>query len=252
MSKAPLVSIIIPVYHEWSQTLLCLRSLFRHTPIPCEVILVDNGSDKIPEKVKKHPSIHLIKNESNRGNAASINQGLTFAKGEYLVWLSNDTLPSYRWITQMLVIFQQDSSVGLVGPMSNKALPDQKFVIPFKMLSQIHRFSNQFNHSNPKRWKECDRLSGFCLVYPRKVLDEVGLLDERFGLFAYEDYDYCRRVRQKGYRLIIAGDTYVHRFGRRNFHPLGARDYQKIVRQNKKYFLYKWDDHQVGKESNGS
>jgi GT2 family glycosyltransferase len=242
MSKKPIVSIIIPVYHEWSQTLLCLRSLFRHTPIPFEVILVHNGSDKVPEKVKNHRSILLIQNKINYGNAAAINQGLACSKGEYLIWLSSDTLPSYRWITQMLAIFKQDASVGMVGPMSNKALPEQRFLIPFKKVSQIHRFTNQFNHSNPKRWKECDRLSGFCLVYPRKVFEEVGFLDERFGLFVYEDYDYCLRVKQKGYRLMLAGDTYAHRFGRKNIRPLGPRDYQKIVQQNKKYFLYKWDD----------
>lgn len=228
-----------------------MRSLFRYTPISYEVIIIDNSLEKVPEKVKNHRLIQLIQNEIPRGNAASINQGLIRAQGKYFVWLSNDTLPSHRWITQMLMIFQREENVGMVGPMSNRALPDQKFPTPFKMLSQIHRFCNQFNHLNPKRWKECHRLSGFCIVYPREVFEKVGLLDERFGLFSYEDYDYCQRVRQAGYRLIIAGDTYVHRFGRKNLYPLGVMDYQKIIRQNRKYFLYKWDDQLLGNGTNG-
>jgi len=251
MSEKPIASIIIPVYNEWPQTLQCLRSLFRHTPIQCEVILVDNGSDAIPHKVQRHRSIRIIQNGWNRGVAAAINQGLACSHGKFLVWLDNDTLPSYRWLTQLIHVLHSDPSVGMVGPLSNKVQLEQKFSVPFKTVSQIHRFTNQFNHSNPKRWRESEHLSGFCLVYPRKVLDEVGLLDERFGLCAFEDEDYCRRVRQKGYRLIIAGDTYVHHFGRKNFKPFGSRDFQKIVRQNKKYLLHKWELSRAREEADG-
>ncbi|HMO35364.1 MAG TPA: hypothetical protein PKA06_04920, partial [Gemmatales bacterium] len=68
---------------------------------------------------------------------------------------------------------------------------------------------------------EVERLSGFCLLIPKPVLQSVGLLDERFGLGFFEDDDWGIRVRQAGYRLLIALDTYIHHWGSQTFRGLG-------------------------------
>ncbi|MBA4543770.1 MULTISPECIES: glycosyltransferase family 2 protein [Thermoactinomyces] len=239
-AQKPTASIIIPNKDEWKMTCRCLEAIRKFTRESCEVILVDNGSSKVPEVIRQYPFLRLIRNNWNRGFAAAINQGLERAKGEYLVWLNNDTLPSYRWLTQLLHVLRSDSSIGLVGPVSNRVIPEQKIAVSLRSVDKILRFSRQFNRTDPDRWRDTLRLSGFCLVYPREVLQKVGLLDERFGLGTYEDDDYCYRVRQAGYRLVVAGDTYVHHFGSTSFRKNGYDEFRKILAQNRRYYIDKW------------
>lgn len=242
MDDQLLASIIIPARNEWALTWQCIQSIGQHTKLPHEIILVDNGSEEaIPGHFNKQPNLHIIRNRWNRGFAAAINQGLKKAKGDYLVWLNNDTLPSHRWLSQLIHVLNTAPSAGLVGPVSNRVIPEQKITVNLSSPQKIHRFSNKFNQINPQKWKESTRLSGFCLVYSRPVFEAIGYLDERFGLGTYEDDDYCYRARLAGYRCMVAGDTYVHHFGSQSFRRNGYREFQKILRQNRRYFIYKWN-----------
>jgi GT2 family glycosyltransferase len=151
-AQKPTASIIIPNKDEWKMTCRCLEAIRKFTRESCEVILVDNGSSKVPEVIRQYPFLRLIRNNWNRGFAAAINQGLERAKGEYLVWLNNDTLPSYRWLTQLLHVLRSDSSIGLVGPVSNRVIPEQKIAVSLRSVDKILRFSRQFNRTDPDRW----------------------------------------------------------------------------------------------------
>lgn len=242
MSKQPLASVIIPVRNGWKMTRQCLQSLKQHTAISYEVLLVDNGSEeRPPADLANAPHLHLIRNRWNQGFAAAINLGLERAQGRYLVWLNNDTLPSHRCLQQLIEVLQTDDRVGAVGPVSNKVIPEQKISVSLKSLERIHSFSQKFNRTNRDKWKKTLRLSGFCLMYSRHVFEKVGYLDERFGLGTYEDDDYCYRIRQAGYRLVVAGDTYVHHFGSQSFRKNGYREFQKILLQNRRYYMNKWN-----------
>ncbi|SDX16948.1 Glycosyltransferase, GT2 family [Marininema mesophilum] len=242
-----IVSIIIPVRNQLQYTKQCIKAIHRYTELPYEVILVDNQStDKtkmfITAQMKQRgEKVRGIRNELNRGFAAGINQGMREAKGQYIVLLNNDTLPSYRWVEQLIAPLQRDDSVGMTGPVSNRVISEQKIKISLTNPDEIHRFSRLHNRPNSSRWRESKRLSGFCLALPRHVWKSVGEWDERFGLGTYEDDDYSYRIRQKGWRLIVAGDTYVHHFGNRSFHKRGYKEFSKILAQNRRYFLRKWN-----------
>lgn len=80
-------------------------------------------------------------------------------------------------------------------------------------------------------------LIGFCLLIPRRVVREVGLLDEGFGPGGFEDYDYCLRVRLAGYELAIAEDVYVHHFGGRGY--VNMR-YDALREGNREHYWSKW------------
>jgi GT2 family glycosyltransferase len=231
---------IIPIKDEWKKAERCVEAIRKYTKESYEVILVDNGSATVSESIFRLPSHRLIRNDWNRGTAAAINQGLAEATGDFMVWLSPDTLPSHRWLGQLLSVLKSDPSIGLVAPLSNKAVPKQKISVPFRVSGKIHRFSNQFNHTDPSLWKEAKRLSSFCVAHSRHLLERVGWLDERFGLGCYEVDDYCYRVGLAGFRIVIAGDTYVHHYGHVYFKKNGYQEFQKICRQNRRYFIHKW------------
>lgn len=238
--KSELVSIIIPMCNQWSYTRQCLASIRRFTTTPYEVIVVDNrSSDQTAKILMKQAGIRLIRNEVNRGFVAAVNQGLQTARGTVAVLLNNDTLVSHRWLSQLLTVLKADSRHGMVGPVSNRTIPEQKINVTLATPREIHRHCAHFNRTNPRRWRESERLSGFCVAFPMHLREEVGEWDERFGVGTYEDDDYSYRVRQKGYRLVIAGDTYVHHFGSRSFRLQGYREFQKILKQNQRYFEQK-------------
>jgi GT2 family glycosyltransferase len=77
------------------------------------------------------------------------------------------------------------------------------------------------------------------MYVPRKVIDEVGLLSEDYGLGYFEDDDYCFRVRDAGYRTIWAKDIYVHHFGSVSFENSGVSREQHLS-YGMSQFIFKW------------
>jgi GT2 family glycosyltransferase len=248
----PEVSLIIPHQNDWKRMRVCLEGILAYTHAEYEVIIVDHCPGKIPEKFLQRPPFTVIQHQPDLGRAASLNLGMERARGEYIVWLSPYAVPSHRWLAQLLAVFKARERTGMAGPVTNRGNAKQKLSIPFKTISKIHRFSNQFNHSNPTRWKETEVLSGFCVLFPRRLVDEIGWLDERFGDGIHAEADYCRRVRRAGYSLIIAADTYVHQLAKKPLSKEEVRDQIKIRKQNQKYYEYKWfylQDHNGGQST---
>jgi GT2 family glycosyltransferase len=83
----------------------------------------------------------------------------------------------------------------------------------------------------------------------RAVVNQVGLLDERFGLGMFEDEDYARRVRQAGYRVICAEDVFVHHYGMSSFSKLSDAEYRNLFERNKRLYEEKWGEPWVPHQS---
>ena len=103
-------SIIIPCFNELEFTRQCLRALVRYTRPPWELIVVDNGSTDGTgaylagvQDVAPMP-VTVIANAINRGFPAAINQGLSVARGTYLVLLNNDAVVTDGWLDQLIAL----------------------------------------------------------------------------------------------------------------------------------------------------
>lgn len=237
------VSIIIPVRDEWVLTRECVVRILQHTKCrQVQIILINNGSQENPPPfLLKHGSITWIHNPWNRGFASATNQGLRIATGDYLVCLNNDTRPGPHWLAQMIHVLQASSQCGMVGPVSNRVIPEQKIPVPsFHSKADIDTFTKEYNHTDSSKWRKSIRLSGFCLVFPRSIYEEIGEMDERYGLGTYEDDDYSYRVRKAGYYCMVAGDTYLHHYGSQSFQKRPYQEFKKLLKQNRAYFIRKW------------
>jgi GT2 family glycosyltransferase/predicted Zn-dependent protease len=242
-----LASILILCCNELHYTRLCLESVLRHTRPPYELVVVDNGStDGTPaylEEVRTRTGpahVTILRNETNVGFPAGCNQALAAARGQYLVFLNNDTIVTEGWLNGLVgSALREWPRVGLVGPVSNSAPPPQHVAVSYADIKAIDSFAARRKVEYANQALEVDRLTGFCLLVRRDVLDRIGGFDERYGLGFFDDDDLCVRAREAGFRLLVAPNIFIHHFGSRTFTSLGI-DCEKQLVENFRQFKEKW------------
>ena len=113
----PLVSIIIPVHNQWEYTYECLKTIIEHTKQESyEVIVADDVStDETQELTQYVKNAVWIRNSTNLGFTLNCNSAAQHARGEYLLFLNNDTNVQAEWLDAMLDPMRKDDNVGLVG-----------------------------------------------------------------------------------------------------------------------------------------
>lgn len=235
-----LTSIVIPVHNNLEMTEACMESIEAYTPEEHEVIVVDNGStDGTPEYILRRKGIKVIRNEENLGFARAVNAGIRASSGNYVVVLNNDVLVTPGWLSNLLYCVESDPVVGAVGPVTGNCSGVQKIPVGFQTPEEMFRFAERWNRPDPEKWFETARLVAFCLLVKREVFERVGLFDERFGQGNFEDDDFCLRARLAGYKLLVAGDTYVHHIGSATF-AKSKVDYGMLMGVNQGKFAHKW------------
>lgn len=196
-----------------------------------EIIVVDNGSsDDTCKTIKTHfPEVILIANNSNRGFAPAVNQGIDKSRGDYIFILNQDTRIRGRAIVELVERMEHDRSIGTIGPKmvgfdgrrqySCRAFPRYRhlffdytglaFLFPRSRLFGGWRMG-WFDHESES---EVDQPMGAALLVSREVIEKVGRFDEQFRIF-FNDVDFCRRVKEAGYKnLFYPGAVVEHFYG---------------------------------------
>jgi GT2 family glycosyltransferase/glycosyltransferase involved in cell wall biosynthesis len=240
------VSIVLVTYNNLNLTVQCVNSILRNTAWPnYQLIVVDNGSqdgtgDYLERLRQEVPTAKVILNPDNRGFAAANNQGLREADGDILLLLNNDTVVPDGWL-EPLVRHLRDPSVGLVGPVTNAVGNEAKVEVSYTDIQQIQDFADRYTEAHKGRSFDISMLAMFCIAFRRGILEEVGYLDEAFGIGMFEDDDYSRRVQAAGYRTVCAEDAFIHHYGQASFRKLIASgEYQALWDKNQAYFESKW------------
>jgi len=235
-----LVSIVMLTLNNWELTEQCLDSIERYTSIPYELICVDNGStDGTPARVRGRKNVRLIENGANAGFAAACNQGIRSSAGDTILLLNNDTVVSHGWLENLTNALYSTPGIGIVGPVSNMVIPAQRLPRTYSNIESYHEFARAFNRSNPMLWRDATALSGFCMLFRKQLVDQIGYLDEAFLGGGFEDIDFGYRALKAGQRLLVAGDVFVHHEGNASFRQ-NAIDMAALGQRNRRVFLSKW------------
>lgn len=250
LKETQLTSIIILSYNALDYTQLCLESIRKNTePGTYEIIVVDNGStDGSAQWLATQSDIHCIFNQDNAGFPKGCNQGLAVAQGTEFLLLNNDTIVTPGWLTNLRIALYSAANIGAVGCLTNHSSNEQAISLPYQSIEELTEVAEKFNQSDPAKWYPWMMLVGFCLLFKREVYMRIGGLDEDFSPGNFEDDDYCLRMRQAGYELLLCGDTYIHHFGsvaftgKNNAAQQRARQerYNKLIEKNRSYFMQKW------------
>lgn len=246
-SGRELASIIILCCNQLEYTQRCLESVIHCTRSPYEIVLVDNASsDGTAAYLEQFRStrgpdrVVVIRNDENRGFAFGCNQGVAIARGRSIVFLNNDTIVTHGWLDGLIRwSLHEWPKTGLVGPMTNGAPAPQWTKPGYENLQDLNEFAAKRRREFSGRYAKVRRLTGFCLLARRELLDRVGPLDDRFGIGFFEDDDLCFRAIDAGFQLILAQDVYIHHFGSSTFKGLGL-DTRSHLSDNFKIFQQKW------------
>lgn len=218
-TSSELTSIIIICLNGLDLTRACVTSILANTPDKYELIFVDNGSsDGTVEYLQSIPGAKVVSLSRNVGFAAAANYGLAEARGDYVLFLNNDTVVYQHWLTTLINQLARSPATGAVGPVSNYVGGAQLIQpvltgndLQFKNFAG-QRLVEKINESRPTHF-----LSGFCLLVKRAVVEQIGGFDEQFFPGNFEDDDFCLRILLAGYNLAIADDVFVYHVGSRTF-----------------------------------
>jgi GT2 family glycosyltransferase/tetratricopeptide (TPR) repeat protein len=209
-------SIIIPVFNKLELTRQCLTTLASITTMPeYEVIVVDNASsDGTAEFLTElGGDVQVISNPENYGFAVACNQGANAARGEFLLFLNNDTIPTDGWLNALVDEVERHPDVAVVG---SKLLYEDGTIqhagVAFsRIVFTPYHIYRKFPADSPmvNRRREFQCVTGACMLVRRDVFEQAGRFDEGFKN-GFEDVDLCLKIRERGWRIVYRPDSVVY------------------------------------------
>ncbi|WP_189339654.1 glycosyltransferase [Rhodanobacter denitrificans] len=245
LSEQPRVSVIIPVHGELAHTLACLRSLVRHgAQAPFEVIVVDDASlDASAATLMRIDGLRLLHNTANLGFIGSCNAGAAMARGEFLLFLNNDTQVTPGWMDGLLDCFAERADCGVAG--SRLVYPDGRLqeagglVFADGSCWTTGRFEPRDMPLFRCR-REVDYVSGASLLIRHELFQRISGFDMRYAPAYYEDVDLAFAVRRLGLRVYYEpASTVIHCEGISAGTNLD-RGMKRHQRPNQAKFVDKW------------
>ena len=208
----------------------CLYSLQKAgSGLDVQVIVVDNASTdgSLTYLEPKFREVLFLRNERNAGFAKACNQGLSQAKGKFVLFLNPDTILAEDSLKACLSFFEQHPDCGALGVSmidgSGRFLKESRRSFPspqtslFKLFGLASLFPKSrvfaryhMGHLNRHQDHETDVLAGAFMMVRSDVLEKVGGFDETFFMYG-EDVDLSYRIQKAGYRnYYFAGTTIIH------------------------------------------
>jgi GT2 family glycosyltransferase/glycosyltransferase involved in cell wall biosynthesis len=250
------VSIVVPAYNQVDFTHACLTAVQRHSgEIPYEVIVVDDAStDATSEVIGKIPGIVYLHTETNSGFIASCNRGAAAARGNYLIFLNNDTSVTAGWLAALRETFEFDPDAGLVG--SKLVYPDGRLQEAGGIIWRDGSGWNRGKFQDPAKpeynyLREVDYCSAASVMIPKSLFDRLGGFDRKYAPAYYEDTDLAFKVKQSGRKVLYQPLSVVlHHEGITSGTDTssGTKQYQEV---NRATFATAWRAVLADKPENG-
>lgn len=178
----PTVEIILLKYKNPKMGKACVESILKHTKIPYTLRVYDN--------------------ETYNDNIGCMwNRLIGTSWAEYICLLNTDTLVEPKWLERLLSTFDEHKDCGVVGPITNSSGNPQQ---------DLKRSDKVFSYT--ERYGKSATLCGFCLLFPKKVWEEVGGFPENFGFYGQEDV-FLAKISRKDYSQYVRQDVFIYHYG---------------------------------------
>ena len=218
----PALSVIVVAADSGPSLRDCINSVLA-CELPLELLLIDNASrDGIPQAIARgrenDARLKVIYNRANLGFGPAVNRAVAQSRGQALLILNPDCLIEQAALQRLLQVLQQEPKAGLVGAVvcDAQGVPDpasyRRDPIMQRALATMFKRGgegvNAAAGAMPDHVVDAEAVSGAVMLMPRRVFEWLNGFDEAYFLHC-EDLDLCRRVRDGGWRVLLAGDVRV-------------------------------------------
>ncbi|MCC9138828.1 glycosyltransferase family 2 protein [Pontibacter silvestris] len=215
----PLVSVISVNYNQASVTCEMIASMQKVTYPNVEIIVVDNASPTDDPGIieESYPEVKLIRSFNNLGYAGGNNLGVEHAKGDYLLFLNNDTEVDPGFLEPLVDLFENNPKAGVASPKIIYFGTDN--LIQYAGSKGINSWTGRSitigslekdkgQHDQSLRTELAD---GAAMMVPMRIVKQVGLMPEMYFLY-YEELDWCEMIKRAGFTChYVAGSTIYHK-----------------------------------------
>lgn len=220
-------SIILITFNQLSKTKKCLDSLFNQDVLGSndEVIIIDNNStDETKEYISKlkDSRIHIYYNSKNEGFSKAVNQGIFYSQGKYVCLLNNDTVVRTGFVNNLIKGLVSDENSGAIGAYSSGMYEPMYLKEESKLDGKV---------------KEIPIIFGFCMLFNRELVNEIGGFDEIYEIGNFEDLDFSERIKKIGKKLFIDGNTFIEHHHHASWTP---EQLDLSLKRNYLRFVRKW------------
>jgi GT2 family glycosyltransferase len=218
------LSIIIVSWNVRNELKKCLQSVYNYIEnLSYEIYVVDNNSsDRTCEMVRtRFPDVRLIENKQNLGFARANNQAICLCKGRYVLLLNPDIMIYPRAFKKMINFMDSNFDVAAC---TCKILDDREKIFRFRtkeltIVDELFRdtligkiaspYRRRTDAIDYKKTQKVKRIPGTCMMVRKKIIEKIGMLDERYFLYV-EDDDWCHRINKVGNIFYVASATIQH------------------------------------------
>lgn len=207
---APHVSVVIPAHGQFALTYDCIAAIAEAgAAARFEIVLVDDGSadETLLADLVFGGAVRVLRQRRNGGFLAAANAGAAAARGDYLLFLNNDTRVEEGWLDRLLAAFEAIPDLGIAGA---------KLIHPDGRMQEcggiVGRFGEAWNWGrgedpdDPRfcHLRDADYVSAAAMMIPRALFEALGGFDPEFAPGYYEDTDLCFRMRHRlGRRVVV-------------------------------------------------
>ncbi|NUN64582.1 glycosyltransferase family 2 protein [Pseudanabaena biceps] len=220
-----LVSIIIPTKNLGKILNKCLISIFDKTQYPSyEVLVIDNGSDERETleilnywKLKEPNRFRCEKLDIPFNYSKINNYAANLAKGEYLLFLNNDTeVITNDWIEAMVEQAQR-TSIGAVGTLllyPDNTIQHAGVILVYGVAGHSHK---NYSYGSDGYFKQIQTINNYsavtaaCLMCRREVFEAVGGFEKKLAV-EFNDVDFCLKICKLGYRNVYLPHVVLYHY----------------------------------------
>jgi len=225
-----------------STTKLCLDSLLPQIKElkDFKLIVLDNKStDKSEKKLedyyKNNLDFTLTLSQENLGFTAGFNKLFKDNEAEWILLIDSDTIfpkDSINNLIKALNLAKEDQQI--IGPLTNNAGNSQHIYFETSNFNQVSEELDELIFSGFDSLIEIFRADFFCVAIRSKLWEKLQGFDEKFGLGYYEDFDFCMRAMEYGYKSYLYEKWFVFHQGSASFKH--DRNQKKLLKINKNIF----------------
>ena len=251
----PLISIVIPNKDHVEDLRRCITSIEKKSTWKnYEIVVVENNSVEQSirdyyKELESDPKVKIVTYEGGFNYSRINNVGVKETKGEYLLFLNNDTeVISPDWMEQLLM-YAQRKDVGAVGAKlyyADNTIQHAGVVIGLG----AHRSAGHTHYKMPREHlgymgrlcyaQDVTAVTGACLMVKKSIYEEVDGLDESFTI-SLNDVDLCLKIREKGYLNIFTPFAELYHYESKT---RGMEEGEKLRRYEREcvHFRDKWKE----------